>query len=76
MAFATLVQTWLRKTLREAVEGFERIVVVFEPWADPEPFKRSWCLWQVCTPGRPASLLLRPLSLLPQADALAGLDFI
>lgn len=27
-----------------------RMVLVLQPWDDPEPLKRSWCLWEIfCT---------------------------
>jgi hypothetical protein len=41
---------WWTRTFRRSVKQIGRTVLVLQPWHEPLPLKRSWCLWEIfCT---------------------------
>jgi len=41
---------WWCENFKEAIRSFGKVVLVIEPWTDPTPIKRAWCLWEIfCT---------------------------
>jgi len=41
---------WWCENFKEAIKNFGKVVLVIEPWTDPTPIKRAWCLWEIfCT---------------------------
>jgi len=41
---------WWSTTFREAIQSFGKIILVLQPWTDPIPMTRAWCLWEIfCT---------------------------
>ena len=41
---------WWKTTFLEAIRDIGRTVMIMEPWEDPIPLTRAWCIWEVlCT---------------------------
>jgi len=41
---------WWCIQFKQAIRSFGKVVLILEPWSDPIPFKRAWCLWEIfCT---------------------------
>lgn len=41
---------WWKTTFLEAIRDIGRTVMIMEPWEDPIPLTRAWCVWEVlCT---------------------------
>jgi len=41
---------WWCTRFKQAIKRFGKVVLVLEPWSDPIPIKRAWCLWEIfCT---------------------------
>jgi len=41
---------WWCTRFKQAIKSFGKVVLVLEPWSDPIPIKRAWCLWEIfCT---------------------------
>jgi len=41
---------WWCGRFKEAIRSFGKVVLVLEPWNDPIPITRAWCLWEIfCT---------------------------
>jgi len=41
---------WWCGRFKEAIRSFGKVVLVLEPWHDPIPITRAWCLWEIfCT---------------------------
>jgi len=41
---------WWCGRFKEAIRSFGKVVLVLEPWTDPIPITRAWCLWEIfCT---------------------------
>jgi hypothetical protein len=42
--------SWWQDVFSKAIADFKYTVMVLSPWADPVPFTRAWCLWEIyCT---------------------------
>ena len=41
------VEFW-KTTFLEAIRDIGRTVAVLQPWNDPIPLTRSWCIWEIC----------------------------
>lgn len=45
-----LPHEWWCTRFKEAIRSFGKTVLVLEPWTDPIPITRAWCLWEIyCT---------------------------
>jgi len=45
-----LTYKWWSETFLEAIRSFGKVVLVLQPWTDPIPITRAWCLWEIfCT---------------------------
>jgi len=41
---------WWCGRFKEAIRSFGKVVLILEPWTDPIPITRAWCLWEIyCT---------------------------
>jgi len=41
---------WWCGRFKEAIRSFGKVVLVLQPWTDPIPITRAWCLWEIfCT---------------------------
>lgn len=41
---------WWTGMFKNTIKEIKRTVMVFIPWNDPEPLRRSWCVWELfCT---------------------------
>jgi len=41
---------WWCGRFKEAIASFGKVVLILEPWTDPIPITRAWCLWEIyCT---------------------------
>ena len=38
---------WWSTTFKNAVQEIGHLVLICSPWFDPEPLKRTWCLWEI-----------------------------
>lgn len=41
----TRPHSWWSTTFVEAIRKFGKVLLVFQPFLDPLPLKRAWCLW-------------------------------
>ncbi|KAI8618074.1 hypothetical protein BC830DRAFT_1079451 [Chytriomyces sp. MP71] len=46
---ATRNFNWWTTVFKNAVETIGNVVLVMQPWDDPKPLKRSWCLFEIFT---------------------------
>jgi len=45
-----LTYKWWCTRFKQAIRSFGKVVLVLEPWSDPIPIQRAWCLWEIfCT---------------------------
>ena len=40
-------QEWWSGTFKDAIASFGRMLIVMEPWNNPVPLTRAWCLWEL-----------------------------
>lgn len=38
---------WWATTFVEAIRSFGKVILVFQPFLDPIPLQRAWCLWEI-----------------------------
>jgi hypothetical protein len=42
-----LPQAWWTDAFSHAIRSIGRTLLVLQPWSDPIPLKRAWCLWEI-----------------------------
>jgi len=49
-AAPNLSYKWWCGRFKEAIRSFGKVVLILQPWTDPIPITRAWCLWEIyCT---------------------------
>ena len=42
-----LPKDYFYSTFKEGIQQIGHTILVLQPWTDPIPLKRSWCLWEI-----------------------------
>ena len=43
----TLASEWWSGAFSEAIASIGNTLLVLQPWSQPQPLSRSWCLWEI-----------------------------
>jgi len=50
--------TWWSGTFKRSIETLGTVVLVLQPWFEPVPLTRSWCLWEILCAAEAKSVQL------------------
>eukprot|EP00049_Salpingoeca_infusionum_P019368 m.361582 g.361582 ORF g.361582 m.361582 type:complete len:760 (+) comp19698_c0_seq1:87-2366(+) len=57
---------WWTTTFKSSIASIGRVLVVMQPWSDPIPLTRAWCLWEMyCAISQQVDLSI----LIPKSEA-------